>query len=536
MARPYEFNGRHSGRPYWVRSAARGPPVPGRLYNHGAMQAKLAVVVLAAGRSTRFKSRTTKLLHELCGKPMLEWVLDAVLPLDPAQIIVVNGVHSAALTQRYAEGHAGHEITFALQEPPLGTGHALLQARPLINEGVTHLLVLAGDVPRITTAELTALREAHGASGAEHAVLTAELNDPSGYGRVLRSTAAPDHVERIVEQLDATPDEQQITEINSGIYIFSHNVFEQLEVAARELGTANRKGEYYLPDAVSYAQTIAVPAQVPPDVLGVNDRLQLAQAEAALQARLRHHWMQEGVTFRLPETVYLHHDVQLSPDVEVGPHCVLTLGTRIGSGTVLIQGCYLEACEIGRDCTLLHVRGTEAVLHDGVRAGPYVNLRPGTILRENVKVGNFVETKKADVGRGSKLPHLQYIGDATLGENVNIGAGTIFCNYDGFAKHHTTLGDNVFIGSNSSLSAPLTIGDGAYVAMASAITKDVPAGALAVARARQENKLDYVKQLKERLQQRLEQEAQAKAAAAQDTAPDSAPADTAGAKGGTHGS
>ncbi len=179
------------------------------------------------------------------------------------------------------------------------------------------------------------------------------------------------------------------------------------------------------------------------------------------------------------------------------------MGTRIGSGTVLIQGCYLEACEIGEDCTLLHVRGTEAVLYDGVRAGPYVNLRPGTILREQVKVGNFVETKKVDVGRGSKLPHLQYIGDATLGENVNIGAGTIFCNYDGFMKHHTTLGDDVFIGSNSSLSAPLTIGDGAYVAMGSAITKDVPAGALAVARARQENKLDYVQELKERLRRRM---------------------------------
>lgn len=496
------------------------------------MQAKLAVVILAAGKSTRFKSRTTKLLHELCGKPMLEWVLDAALPLDPAQIIVVYGAHSTALKQRYAAGYSGREMSFALQDPPLGTGHALLQAQPLLHSDITHVLVLAGDVPRITFSELLALCDQHRASGAEHAVLTATLDDPTGYGRIRRRAGELPLVERIIEQLDTTAAEHAITEINSGIYVFSRAVFEQLETAARELGTANRKGEYYLPDVVGYAKTVAVSAQVPQDVLGVNDRLQLAQAEAALQARLREHWMREGVTFRLPETVFLHHDVQLSPDVEVGPHCVLTLGTTIGSGTELIQGCYLEACVIGQDCTLLHVRGTEAVLHDGVRAGPYVNLRPGTVLRENVKVGNFVETKKADVGRGSKLPHLQYIGDATLGENVNIGAGTIFCNYDGFTKHHTTLGDGVFIGSNSSLSAPLTIGDGAYVAMGSAITKDVPPGALAVGRARQENKLDYVRELKERMKRRMEQAAQDKAAEAQQSTSEHAPADSAGGKGG----
>jgi bifunctional UDP-N-acetylglucosamine pyrophosphorylase/glucosamine-1-phosphate N-acetyltransferase len=493
------------------------------------MQSSLAVVILAAGKSTRFKSRTPKLLHELCGKPMVEWVLDAVLPLDPAQLIVVYGAHTAELPARYGGGYQGREIAFALQDPPLGTGHALLQAAPLIGPGISHLLVLAGDIPRLTTAELAALRAAHASSGATHAVLTTTLDDPSGYGRVIRDGAVANRVERIVEHADATDGERAITEINSGIYLFSSDVFAQLERAARELGAENRKGEYYLPDAVRYAPTAAVLAQDGQAVLGVNDRRQLAEAEAALQARLREHWMREGVTFRLPETVYLHHDVQLSPDVEIGPHCVLTLGTRIGSGTVLIQGCYLEACAIGADCTLLHVRGTEAVLHDGVRAGPYVNLRPGTILREGVKVGNFVETKKADVGRGSKLPHLQYIGDATIGENVNIGAGAIFCNYDGFAKHHTVLGNDVFIGSNASLSAPLTIGDGAYVAMASAITRDVPPGALAVARARQENKLGYVEKLKRRQSRRLEQ---AKGAAPPERGADTAALDPSADAGG----
>jgi bifunctional UDP-N-acetylglucosamine pyrophosphorylase / glucosamine-1-phosphate N-acetyltransferase len=480
----------------------------GRLYNRAAMKPRLAVVILAAGKSTRFKSRTAKVLHEMCGKPMVEWVLDAVLPLDPAQIVIVYGTHTAALPARYADGYQGRAITFALQEPALGTGHALLQAAPCIEDSVTHVLVLAGDVAQITPAELEALRSAHEASGATHAVLTAMLDDPAGYGRIIRDARFEAHVERVVEHVDATHAQREIREINSGIYIFHRDVFAQLERAAEVVGTANRQGEYYLPEVIRFAPTLAVMAGEAQNVLGINDRLQLAETERALQARLREYWMREGVTFRLPESIYLHYDVQLSPDVEIGPHCVLTMGTRIGRGTVLIQGCYLEMCDIGEDCTLLHVRGTEAVLHDDVRAGPYVNLRPGTVLREHVKVGNFVETKKVDVGRGSKLPHLQYIGDATLGENVNIGAGTIFCNYDGFAKHHTTLGDDVFIGSNSSLSAPLTIGDGAYVAMGSAITKDVPAGALAVARARQENKLDYVRELKERIRQRAEQQAQ----------------------------
>jgi bifunctional UDP-N-acetylglucosamine pyrophosphorylase / glucosamine-1-phosphate N-acetyltransferase len=492
------------------------------------MKARLAVVILAAGKSTRFKSRTAKLLHEMCGKPMVEWVLDAVLPLDPAQIVIVYGTHTAALPARYAEGYQGRRLAFALQDPPLGTGHALLQAKAQITDDVTHLLVLAGDVAQITPGELSALCNAYESSGAVHAVLTAELDDPSGYGRIIRDGHDPRTVERIIEHLDTGPSERQIREINSGIYLFSRDVFAQLERAAQEMGTDNRQGEYYLPDVVRYAQTIAVLALEPQNILGVNDRLQLAHTERELQARLREYWMREGVTFRLPETIYLHHDVHLSPDVEVGPHCVLTLGTRIGSGTVLIQGCYLEACEIGEDCTLLHVRGTEAVLYDGVRAGPYVNLRPGTVLREQVKVGNFVETKKADVGRGSKLPHLQYIGDATLGENVNIGAGTIFCNYDGFMKHHTTLGNDVFIGSNSSLSAPLAIGDGAYVAMGSSITKDVPPGALAVARARQENKLNYVRELKERLQQRMAgMTQQAKPADADDAGTDTQPGSVA---------
>ena len=467
------------------------------------MEKQLAVVILAAGKSTRFKSATTKVLHELCGKPMLEWVLDSVLPLKPAQIVVVYGTHSASLTQHLACGYGGLPVDCVLQEPAKGTGHALEQALPVLREGVTHLLVLPGDAPLIQAGELTALWDAFAASDAQHAVLTATVDPPGDLGRVLRRNV--DECERIVEAHEAGPDELGVTEINTGIYVFSREVFDHLRQASEKLGPSASKGEYYLPNVVLVAPTLVMHSATVAAPIGVNDRLQLVEAEAVLQRRLKEQWMREGVTFRLPETTYLHASVRLAPDVEIGPHCVLTGGTRIGAGTRLVQGCLLEHCIVGENCELRHVRGLESVIENNVQAGPYVNMRPGTVLRDGVKVGNFVETKNADVGPGSKLPHLQYIGDATLGEGCNIGAGTIFCNYDGFSKNHTTLGDRVFIGSNSSIQGGVTIGDDAYVAMASAITRDIPPLALGIARGRQENKEDYVTKLRERLKRRKEQ-------------------------------
>jgi bifunctional UDP-N-acetylglucosamine pyrophosphorylase / glucosamine-1-phosphate N-acetyltransferase len=478
------------------------------------MERQLAVVILAAGKSTRFKSAKTKVLHELCGKPMLEWVLDSVLPLEPAQIIVVYGTHSTALTEHLEHGYDGHPVDCVLQEPALGTGHALEQALPILRGDATHLLVLPGDAPLIQTGELAALWDGLRAVEAEHAVLTATVDPPGDLGRVI--TRANGCCERIVEAHEAGPAELDITEINTGIYIFSRNVFDHLRQASTQLGPSASKGEYYLPNVVLVAPTLAVHSATCATPIGVNDRQQFAEAEAVLQRRLKEHWMREGVTFRLPETTYLHASVRLAPDVEIGPSCVLTGGTRIGSGTRLVQGCLLEHCIVGENCELRHVRGLESVIENNVQAGPYVNMRPGTILHEGVKVGNFVETKNADVGAGSKLPHLQYIGDATLGEGCNIGAGTIFCNYDGISKNHTTLGDRVFIGSNSSLQGGITIGDDAYVAMASAITRDIPSLALGIARAHQENKEGYVTKLRERLKHRKEQAQQEKSAQAEE--------------------
>jgi bifunctional UDP-N-acetylglucosamine pyrophosphorylase / glucosamine-1-phosphate N-acetyltransferase len=462
------------------------------------MTGSLAVVILAAGKSTRFKSSKSKLLHELSGRPMIEWALDAALALSPAQVVVVHGPHNAELFERYGGGYGKMRIRFALQDPPLGTGHALMQAEAALDPAVTQLLVLPGDSPLIDGETLKSLAAACASSDSEHAVLTAQVDEPRGYGRILRSPSAGQRVALIVEEADATPEHRAIHEINSGMYLFSRAVFDQLRRTRAELGASAVKGEYYLTDVVQFGATIAVQAKDWRCISGVNDRAQLAWADGILQQRLREGFMREGVTFIMPETSYIHGTVQIDPDVEIGPYCLLLDHTRIGSGTVLGPGCCLESTVVGRACQLLHVRALDAVLEDNVTAGPYVNLRPGTVLGTGVKVGNFVETKMADVGAGSKLPHLQYVGDATIGENCNIGAGTIFCNYDGVNKNHTVLGDGVFIGSNSSLQAPLNIGDGAYVAMASAITKDVPRDALAVGRARQENKLGYAAKLRER--------------------------------------
>ena len=488
----------------------RGFPIAG-LYNSGAMDVRLAVVILAAGKSTRFRSQKSKLLHTLCGQTMIEWVMDAIMPLQPEQVVIVHGPHNAnelmeALGDEYSDGEFSAPLSYAVQHPPLGTAHAVLQAEPLIHVGITDIIVLPGDAPLIDDETLQELFEARNAAGAEHSVLTALMEDPSGYGRVI-CDGDPEAgiVQEIVEDSEATEEQKAINEVNSGMYLFSANVFDQLRKAAESIGKSKVKGEYYLPDIVKVATTAACLCEDFVSISGINDREQLAWAEEQILIALRRSWMLAGVTFRQPETIYMHADVKLDEDVEIGPGCVLINGTEVGRGTVLGAGCVLDNANIGENCVLLHVRALEADVDNNVSIGPYVNLRPGTHLQDNVKVGNFVETKNASIGKGSKLPHLQYVGDAELAENVNIGAGTIFCNYDGVNKHRILIGSNVFIGSNSSLQAPLEIGEGAYVAMGSAITKDVPPNALAVGRARQENKEGYAVKLRERARRLREQ-------------------------------
>ncbi len=477
------------------------------------MDVRLAVVILAAGKSTRFRSTKSKLLHSICGQTVIEWVMDAVLPLNPEQIVLVHGPHNAEelrskLGDTYSDGDSTVALTYTLQNPPLGTAHAVLQAEPVLAEGITDIIVLPGDAPMIDHETLQMLFEARNQSGAEHSVLTALTEDPTGYGRIIHSGDPEDGIiESIVEEADATEEQRYINEVNSGMYLLSARVFEQLRNAADTIGKSRVKEEYYLPDIVRMAPTAACLCDDFVSISGINDREQLAWAEAEILDALRRSWMQAGVTFRLPETTYMHADVKLDEDVEIGPNCVLINGTEVGRGTIIGTGCVLDNANIGEHCRLLHVRALDCDIDDSVSVGPYVNLRPGTHLHDNVKVGNFVETKNADIGAGSKLPHLQYVGDAELGERVNIGAGTIFCNYDGMNKHRIQVGNDVFIGSNSSLQAPLTIEDGAYVAMGSAITKNVPADALAVGRARQENKAGYARMLREKARRLKEQRA-----------------------------
>ncbi len=468
------------------------------MYNPPAMSGQLACVILAAGRSTRFKSSKSKLLHELAGRPLVEWALDTLLQLDPAQIVIVYGAHSSELTTRYSEGYRGKHIDFVLQDPPLGTAHALAQVETVLRPGIDNLVVLPGDAPLMTVEHLRELSRRKAQLRCDHVVISAEVPNPYGYGRVVRDPDNPDMVAMIVEESDASAEKKLLREINSSMYLFSSDVFEHLRVASELIGRSAVKGEYYLTDVARVSSMGAYMIDDSALIEGLNDRLQLARMDALVQQRLRERWMTEGVSFILPETSYLHSDIQLGQDVVVGPQCYLAHGTSVGEGTVLQQGCHLDACTVGSACNLLHVHAHEAVIGNHVRIGPYANLRPGTVLEDDVRVGNFVETKKAHVGRGSKLPHLSYVGDATIGVGCNIGAGTIFCNYDGINKHHTTLGDGVFVGSNSSLQAPLSIGDGAFVAMASAVTRDVPSGALAVGRARQENKPGYVERLRRR--------------------------------------
>lgn len=450
-----------------------------------------AAVILAAGRATRFKSKHTrsKVVFPLAGVPMIEHILLTLQQLGPEQVvIVVNDDVRQELSTHY-----GGIYDMVLQEPQLGTGDALATALPALKENIELVLVLPGDVPLVTE---EALRGVIGAAfGADAAMLTFEPPDTKGYGRVKTEDGL---VTKIVEDVDADAGDLRLREVNSGIYALERKWAETaLERARTEFGTENRKGEYYLTDIVHFLRTRALLYHPAQDLMGINDRAHLNEAENVVQQRLLRQHAMNGVSFVRGETSYVEAHVKLGQDTTVLPGCVLRGETVIGEDCEIGPMSYIEDSRLGDGCRVFcsHLVGVHA--QAGVNIGPYSNLRPGTNLADGVKVGNFVELKKANVGAGSKVPHLSYVGDAKIGEGTNIGAGTITCNYDGFAKHETKIGDGVFIGSNSTLVAPLTIGDGAYTAAGSTVTKDVPPDALAVGRARQENKAGYARKLRE---------------------------------------
>ncbi len=455
---------------------------------------RFSAVILAAGKSTRFSSKhgVSKVLYPLAGVPMIEYVLRTLHRLAPNEIIIVMN------PETFEEFHKlyGDIYKVAIQDPPLGTGDALATALPHIESDAEYVLVLPGDAPLISEKAITTLLKS--TSGGEGAVLTFHPPSTYGYGRILRDEDGY-FVSRIVEELDADDKTVGITECNSGVYAFQKKwLADVLERTRVEFGTKNAKGEYYLTDVMNFLRITPVFHEPYEDLIGINDRAQLNQAENLLQERIISAHAKEGVTFIRAETSYVEANVTIGADTIIYPGCVLRGDTSIGENCEVGPMCYIENSRIGNHNKIIYAHLVGVHTEDNVKVGPFANLRPGTHISENAKVGDFVEIKNSRIGAGSKVPHLTYIGDSEIGEGVNIGAGTITCNYDGFEKHKTIIEDNVFIGSNNTLIAPLRIGRGAYTAGGSTINQDVPEDALGIGRAKQEIKEGYAKKLRER--------------------------------------
>ena len=446
------------------------------------MTNNLDVIILAAGLGTRMKSAKIKILHSAAGRPIIDYVLDVASEICERPPVLVVGHQRDAVRES-----VGDRARYAVQEQQLGTGHAVMQAAEVLKDSNgANVLILSGDVPLTRAETLRKLIEQHANEKNALTLMTMKLDDPAMYGRIVRDTGGA--VLRIVEAKDASADEKKIDEVNAGIYVFNANdLFTNLQ----NLSTNNAQGEYYLTDLIAMLRNSGkrVGAMIvgdPMEAVGVNSRSDLAVVEAEIQRRVVAKLMADGVTFRNPNTVVIDSTVTIGADTVVYPYVTLEGLTKIGEGCVVEPSVHLVNVTVGDD---VHLKtGTvaeEATIEDEAIVGPYANLRPGTHLGKHVKVGNFVETKKAVFGEGAKASHLSYIGDAEIGADVNIGAGTITCNYDGVNKHKTTIEDGVFIGSDTQLVAPVRVGKGAYVGAGSTITKDVPPDSLALSRTPQ---------------------------------------------------
>jgi bifunctional UDP-N-acetylglucosamine pyrophosphorylase/glucosamine-1-phosphate N-acetyltransferase len=427
-------------------------------------------VIMAAGKGTRMKSATPKVLHELCGRPLIGWVVAAAKEAGITSIVVVDG------PDRDIEPALGEGVELAVQHEAKGTADAVLSAATHFGDGP--VIVLSGDVPLLTADAITDLVEAHEQAGAAATMLTMELDDPAEFGRVVRD--AQGNVERVVEakgaSSDATPEQLAIREVNTGIYVFDGSL---LEDALKRVPTGNAQGEAYLPDALVVlredGEQIAAHVTADPTLtLGINDRGDLAAVRAIAQQRINAEHMRNGVGIVDPATTYIDVGVAIGQDTRIEPGCTLKTGTQIGV-----------------NCTIRNAYLDDATVEDGVTIGPFAYLRPGTVVRNRAKVGTFVELKNSDIGEGTKVPHLSYIGDADVGADANLAAATITANYDFAQKHRTTIGDRVRTSVDTTLVAPVTLGDDAYTGAGSVITEDVPAGGLGIARARQRNVADY---------------------------------------------
>jgi bifunctional UDP-N-acetylglucosamine pyrophosphorylase/glucosamine-1-phosphate N-acetyltransferase len=444
----------------------------------------LHIVILAAGKGTRMKSARPKVLHQVAGRPMIDYAMNAARSLTPNTITVVVG-HMKELLQQGLTRYP--ELSFVTQEPQLGTGHALLQTARVLEGQSGSVLLLSGDVPLLRPHTLTALLKKHEESGAAATVLTSNIEQPYGYGRIVRLRGK---VSRIVEERDASPVQRKIKEVNGGIYAFS---LAPMFDALRGLATANAQGEYYLTDLISAyrRKKLGVEAVLLEDsneIRGINSRSELAEASRIVRQKKNEELMAAGVTIEDPATTYIDESVVIGADTVIHPGVYLEGKTEIGQACEIHAGVRIINSTLDDRVTVQNfcvINGSR--LGPGVTVGPFVHMRPDNELHESVRIGNFVELKKSVVGKGSKAGHLSYLGDAVIGEGVNIGAGTITCNYDGTQKHQTVIEDGAFIGSDTQLVAPVTVGKGAYVGSGTTVRESVPAGSLAVSAGKQRN-------------------------------------------------
>ncbi|WP_396668009.1 bifunctional UDP-N-acetylglucosamine diphosphorylase/glucosamine-1-phosphate N-acetyltransferase GlmU [Microbacterium sp. R86528] len=452
----------------------------------------LAVIVLAAGQGTRMKSSLPKMLHRIGGRTLVGHVLDTALVLEPDTVCVVVRHERELVATAVREAVPGAVVVD--QDEIAGTGRAVQVALDALSDFDGDILVLSGDVPLLESDALGALLAQHREAQASATLLSATLEDATGYGRIIRD--AQGGVARIVEQKDATADEASVSEINAGVYAFNARA---LRTHLANITTANAQGEMYLTDVVALMRQaeLAVGAHIAPDAataLGVNDRVQLAEAARVLNARIVRHWQLEGATILDPATTWIDATASLAPDVTVLPGCHILRATTVATGATIGPDTSLVDCEVGENAILTRTDATLAVIGAGATVGPFAYLRPGTVLGDSGKIGTFVETKNSTIGERSKVPHLSYIGDTTIGNGVNLGAGAITANYDDLAKHRTEIGDEVHSGSHNVFVAPVRIGAGAKTGAGAVIRKDVPPGALALSVAPQRNVEGWVEQ------------------------------------------
>ncbi len=442
---------------------------------------KPTVIILAAGLGTRMKSGLAKALHPVAGLPLVQHVLNAASEIDPGKSVLVLG-HQA---ERVKSAVRDYQPEIVLQEQQLGTGHAVKQAAAVIDEESGPVMILCADTPLLTGATLKSVIELHQSSRAAVTLLTARIDHPFGYGRVVRGNKG---VMRVVEEKDATASQKKIKEVNAGIYCFDPRfLLSSIDL----LGKNNAQGEYYLPDLIGLARkkkrgVAALVCNDPDEIMGVNSRYDLSRAETVMRRRINRRWMAEGVTMLDPETTFVGTEVSLGRDIVLYPNVWIEGKTKIGDACIVYPGSRIRDSVIAanvtvKDCSVVE----ESDIAPGASVGPFTHLRPGAVIGEGARIGNFVEVKKSTIGIGSKANHLSYIGDAIVGRDVNIGAGVITCNYDGYEKHRTVIEDGVFVGSDAQLVAPVKVGRGAVIAAGATITHDVPEDALAISRVPQ---------------------------------------------------